>query len=280
MKDNIIFLGTAGDEYVVSKQIRASGGIIIKTEGYQFHIDPGPGTLVQAMKQDVNLRENTAVLVSHAHINHCSDINAVLAAMSHNKLDIKGVLISNNTLINGTDEIHPYLTKFHKNCVERVIVANPGQKIGIQEIEIGLLKAKHSDPKSLGFKFVTPKFTLVYSGDTGYSPELIKEYKDADILILNVVEPFNKKQEFNLSCDDAVNIIKRVKPRLSIITHFGKDLIEANPVYQAREISKATESQVMEAEDGMSIDPIAYASKTRQKKLESYDTDEVNVEEE
>ncbi len=278
MENRILFLGTAGDEYVTSKQIRASGGIIVNAEGYQFHIDPGPGTLVQAKKYDINLRENTAVLVSHAHINHCNDVNAVLAAMSHNKLDVKGVLIANDTFVNGNDNIKPYLTEFHKNCVERIIVGNAGQKIGIQDIEIMILKTKHTDPKAIGFKIVTPKFSMVYSSDTGYNTQLIKEYEDVDILILNVVAPFDKKEEYNLNSDDAVNIIRRVKPRLAVLTHFGKGLIEANPVYQARDISHMTETQVMAADDGTAIDPLAYADRTRQKKLEVFEEPEVKEE--
>lgn len=273
MQDKIIFLGTSGDEFVTSKQIRASGGIIIQTEGYQFHLDPGPGALVQAKKAFVNPRENTAVLVSHAHINHCNDINAVLAAMSKNKLDIKGVLIANDTLINGDEKNRPYLTEFHKNCVERIIIPNAGQKIGIEVIEISALKTKHTDLKAVGFRFDTPKFSLVYSGDTAYMAELSDEYKDADILILNVVCPADKKEGLNLNSEDAVNIIKRVKPRLAVITHFGKDMLEANPIYQARDLSKITETTVIAAEDGMVLDPSNYASKTRQKKLESFETE-------
>ncbi len=279
MENKIVFLGTGGDEFVVSKQVRASGGIVIITEGYQFHIDPGPGALVQAKKHNINLRENTVVLVSHAHINHCNDVNVVLAAMSHNKLDVKGVLIANNTLVNGDEETKPYITEFHKKCVERIIVAHPTQKVGIENIEIVLLKTKHTDQKAIGLKFITPHFNLVYSADTGYNPELIKEYTDTDILILNTVHPFDKKNDYNLNSDDVVNIIKRVKPQLTVITHFGKDMVEANPVYQAREISKMTETQVIAAEDGEVIDPLEYASKTRQKKLESFEGPDVNTEE-
>ena len=279
MEDQIIFLGTGGDEFVVSKQIRASGGIIIKTEGYQFHIDPGPGALVQAKKYNVNIRENTAVLVSHAHLNHCNDVNVVLAAMSHNKLDIKGVLIANDTLVNGDEKTRPYLTDFHKGCVERVIVPSAGQRIGIENIEIVALKAKHTDPKTIGFKLITPKFSLVYSSDTRYNPELIKEYEGADILILNVIGPFDKKREFNLGSDDATNIIKRVNPKLAILTHFGKDMIEANPVYQAREIGRMTDAHVIATDDGTTIDPLVYSSKTRQKKLESFEGPEIKTEE-
>jgi len=35
-------------------------------------------------------------------------------------------------------------------------------------------------PKTIGFKIVTPKFSVVYSSDTGYNAELIKEYADTD----------------------------------------------------------------------------------------------------
>ena len=51
----IIFLGTAGSTAVVSKQLRASGGIIIQVEDLQFHLDPGPGALVKAKEYGVNL---------------------------------------------------------------------------------------------------------------------------------------------------------------------------------------------------------------------------------
>jgi ribonuclease BN (tRNA processing enzyme) len=278
MENRILFLGTAGDEVVASKQIRASGGIIINTQGYQFMIDPGPGALNQAKKYNVNLRENTVVLVSHAHINHCNDINAVLAAMSHNNLDTKGVLIANSTVVNGDEKTKPYLTEFHKGSVERIIIPDPGQRVGIEDVEIITLKAKHTDQKTVGFKFITPEFSLAYSSDTGYNTELVKEYANTDILILNVVHPFEKKEEFNLNSDDAVNLIKRVNPKLAIITHFGKDMMEANPVYQAREISKITGIDVIAAEEGTSIDPVEYASKTRQKKLEGFERPDIKEE--
>ena len=59
-----------------------------------------------------------------------------------------------------------------------------------------------------------------------------------------------------------------------------KDMIEANPVYQAREISRLTDTQVMAADDGTTIDPVEHASKTRQKKLESFDGPDVQTDEE
>lgn len=271
---SIIFLGTGGDEFVVGKQIKASGGIIVQVEGYQFHIDPGPGAVVRAHQAGINLRENTAVLVSHSHINHCNDVNAVMAAMSHNGFDVNGVLISNITFANGSEEAQmaPMLTKFHKKCVERVIVAKPSQRIGIETVEIQTLQAFHNDPNAMGFKLITPKFTLTYSGDTRYSRELVEQYRKSDILILNVVNPSgtNSKNSDNLCFEDAVTILGKTKPKLAVITHFGKAMLKADPISQAREIQKATGVQVLAAIDGMSINPVSYSADAKQRTLNIY----------
>lgn len=271
---SIIFLGTGGDEFVVGKQIRGSGGIVLKVEGYQFHLDPGPGALIRAKQAGINLRENTALLVSHAHVNHCSDANAVIGAMSHNGFDVNGVLISNKTFVNGDEEarIPPMLTDFHRNCVERIIVARPNQRIGIESVEIQTLKAFHRDPNAMGFKFITPKFTLVYTGDTRYDKELIDEYKKADIIILNLVYPsgFKENDKYNLNFEGAVKIIQRTKPRLAIITHFGKKMLNANPLEESRELQKATGVQIIAATEGMSINPESYSADSNQRTLGIY----------
>jgi len=278
---SIIFLGTAGDEFVVGKQLRASGGIIIRVEGYQFHLDPGPGALVRARQMGINLRENTAVLVSHSHINHCNDVNAVIAAMSHNGFDVNGVLISNMTFANGSEEakMPPLLTKFHRNCVERIIAAKPGQRIGIENVEIQTLKAFHEDPNAMGFKLITPKFTLSYSGDTGYNKELIEQYKRSDILVLNVVYPkgAGKKDSNNLNIDDAVKIIDKVQPKLAVITHFGKDMVNADPINEARELQRATGVQILAATDGLTINPVSYSADAKQKTLGVYGESKISA---
>ena len=75
---SVIFLGTGGDSYVIGKQLRASGGIILQLDEDQYHIDPGPGSLVMARESGINLRANTALFVTHNHLNHANDINAVI----------------------------------------------------------------------------------------------------------------------------------------------------------------------------------------------------------
>ncbi len=269
-ESRIVFLGTGAGKVVRAKQLRATGGFILQVAGNQFHIDPGPGALVCAKQNKINPRENTAVIVSHAHLGHCNDVNAVIDAMTYSGFDKQGVLLANQTVINGTDEIRPYLTEYHKNCVEKMMVIKENQKAGINEVEILAIKAKHNDPNALGFKFLTPEFTLTYTGDTEYSNELIEQYKNTDILILNVKYPSDKKEKNNLCSADAVNIIKKTNPKLAIITHFGEKMIYADPIYEAREIQKETGCQVIAAKDGTVISPGSYSALMKQKSLKSY----------
>ena len=264
---NIIFLGTGTGRFARGKQLRATGGIILQLEENQFHIDPGPGATVRAMQNNVNLRANTSILISHSHIGHCNDVNAVIDAMTYSGLDKQGVLISTNRLVNGSEEHMPYLTSFHRDCLEKVIIIEPGQKAAVNEIEIRALYAKHTEESTIGFKLMTPYFILVYSSDTEYSPKLIEEYKGTNILILNVHSPKDEYVAGSLNTMNATKIIEKVKPKLTIIQHFSKRMIEADPIQEAREIQKQTKCQVIAAKDGMIINPLIYGSKTRQQTL-------------
>jgi ribonuclease BN (tRNA processing enzyme) len=273
MENKITFLGTGGDAFVIGKQIRASGGIILQTEGLQFHIDPGPGALVRAAENGINLRGNTAVIATCNHISHCNDINAVISAMTYAGFDKRGVLVASNSVVNTEEK---YLTEFHKNCLEKIIVLKSGQRLGIEDIEIHALPANHTDPDTIGLKFITNDFILTYSSDTAYSKALIKAYKDSDILILNVPLPGDEKKEGQLNTSEAAKIIEEVNPKLAIITHFGIKMLKADPLYEARQIQKQTNVQVLVAKDGFTISPASYAAKSTQKRLSGFSKDKGN----
>ncbi|MEA3430043.1 MAG: MBL fold metallo-hydrolase [Nanoarchaeota archaeon] len=266
MASRIIFLGTAGDHYVYGKQYKASGGIVLQIDGNQFHIDPGPGALVRAAQNNINMRETTAILVSHNHLGHSNDANALIDAMTHSGLDKKGILISNKSFIEGNDDIRPSLTPYHKNCVEKVIMLEPGKRVGIENIEIAALPAQHLDADTIGFKFYTPYFVLSYSSDTKFFNDLYKAYEGSDILILNVTNPDNEKSD-KLNIEDAINLVSKVKPRLVIITHFGIKLLKKDPILQAREVQRQTGIQTIAAKDGMVITPGTYSARSQQKTL-------------
>jgi ribonuclease BN (tRNA processing enzyme) len=259
-----VFLGTAGNLGVV--KTRSSGGFVIQLKDSQLHVDPGPGALTNAGYFGVNVRAHTGILVSHAHLNHSSDLNSLISAMTLNGLDNHGVLVAPESVIKGAGSMKPVLSDHHAKQLEKIIVAQPNKKFALNDIEVHALTTKHHDPHAVGFKIFTPEFVLAYTGDTDYVPELPDVYSGADILVVNCQHP-GKSKEPGLCAQDVIKILKKAAPKLCVLTHFGQKMLDAGPLYEAREIQKQSGVQVIAAQDGMSVNPVSYSAELKQKTL-------------
>ena len=82
--DFIKFLGTAGARIVVSKQLRASGGMWYSLDGYNVLVDPGPGCLVRCIssKPKMDPMKLDAIILTHRHLDHAADVNVMIEAMT------------------------------------------------------------------------------------------------------------------------------------------------------------------------------------------------------
>ena len=97
--DFIKFLGTAGARVVVAKQLRSSAGIWLCLDGTNVYIDPGPGALVKCFSSRPKLDPTTldAIALSHKHLDHSGDINAMIEAMTIGGLIKKGKYLLQRT---------------------------------------------------------------------------------------------------------------------------------------------------------------------------------------
>ena len=261
MNKGITFLGTAGDAAVFGKQVRASGGIILKTEDNQFHINPGPGSLIQYRAVQANPRETNAILLSSQKVIDSNDANALIEAMTLDGLDKKGVLVmfaSNQDLV----------TDYHKTLVERYIQIEKGMRLAINDVEIKI--GFSSDKEACGFMFFAPEYVLGYIGHTGYREVLGTDYKDCNILIVNCKNPSGIEDANSLNVDDVKKIVKEAKPNLCIITGFGEKILSGDIIDEARSIQKETGIQTQAATDGLHVNPQNYSKGFRQQRLKTY----------
>jgi hypothetical protein len=77
----------------------------------------------------------------------------------------------------------------------------------------------------------------------------------------------NEKDVDNLTSEDVIKIAQKAKPKLLIISHFGNKMLQGDPLYEAREIQKAANVQVLAAADGMVVNPVSYSANAQQKTL-------------
>ena len=110
------FLGTGGARWVVAKQIRSSGGFWLQADGTNIHVDPGPGALVRALTQlpVCDLATLDAIVVSHKHLDHSGDVNAMIEAMCQGGWRPRGALCAPRDALDASMEpvVFPYARRF------------------------------------------------------------------------------------------------------------------------------------------------------------------------
>jgi len=247
--DKLTFLGTAGARLMVASQILASGGLWLDLGGVEILLDPGPGTLVQATKRKLKASKLQAIILSHRHLDHSADVNIMIEAMTEGGLRRKGMLFAPSDAL----EEDPVVLHYLRPYLERIETLEEGKSYSIGEISVHTpIRHQHAG-ETYGVVFETPRHTISCLVDTRFFEELCLHYK-GDLLILNVVRlepggPFD-----HLSAAEAGEIIKELKPRAAILTHFGMTMWRAKPWEVARRLSDETGVRVIAARDGMSFD--------------------------
>jgi len=151
-----------------------------------------------------------------------------------------------------------------------MLVMGPGAKIGINNITIRTTKTQHYDSEGIGFIFETPKYSVGYVPDTEFTDEIADQYKGCGMLILNCKYPRDMKEPGHLNSDDVVKFLKRAESKFAVLTHFGVKMLEANPMYEVRDIQRDSKVEVIAAKDGLFINPTSFSSRMRQATLEPF----------
>lgn len=250
-RDYIKFLGTAGTRWVVAKQLRTSGGIWLSLAGTNVHLDPGPGALVKICfsRPRLNPTNLDAIILSHRHLDHSSDVNVLIEAMTEGGRKKRGIVFAPEEALDPDPVILRYLRNHPKEI--RILQEKESYQIGNLRLTTPL-RLIHHNTQTYGFKFETPPFTLSYIADTKFFPALIEAYR-ADVIIINLVlsEP---KDIDHLNIQNARELIKGISPRLAVLTHFGISMLQAKPWIVAKQIEEETGVKVKAAQDGMRLD--------------------------
>lgn len=247
----IVFLGTGGARIVVAKQLRATGGMWFSINNTNFLVDPGPGSLVRitSSKHHLDPTKLDAIILSHKHLDHSGDINAMIEAMTMGGTNKHGKLFCPKDALEGEERvILPYLKSF----VEEIIILEEGGKYSLNGVKFATPIKQHHPGDVFGFVFNTDKLKISYIVDTKYFPDLANIYK-ADIMIFNVIRLKPTELE-HLSIEDVKTIIQKVKPKTAILTHFGMTVLRAKPWELAETLTQETGISVIAARDGMKFD--------------------------
>ena len=247
--DTITFLGTAGARFVVTRQFLASGGAWLNLGDTQILLDPGPGSLVQAVKRKLDPAKLDAIVLSHKHLDHSGDINIMIEAMTDGGIKKRGTVFAPSDALNQDPVILSYLRSYPLNME----VLTEGGFYTINDVSFRT-PVRHKHPvETYGFIFETPRHTFSWITDTRYFENLAGHYK-GDLLVINVVRLKPGAPLDHLSLLEAKGIIEELKPKIVILTHFGMSMWRAKPWELAGGLSEETGVHVIAARDGLQFD--------------------------
>jgi phosphoribosyl 1,2-cyclic phosphodiesterase len=188
------------------------------------------------------------VVLTHKHLDHSGDVNAMIEAMTVGGTRRRGVVLAPRDAYEGDPVILQYLRDYPERT--ELLEAGGRYPVGAVVIETPL-RLRHP-VETYGLRLVGQRSTVGLVACTGYFEELETAFR-ADLLILNVVyrEP---RDETHLALPDARRLIAAVRPRLAVITHFGLTMIRARPWELAEALSQETGVRVVAARDRWRLD--------------------------
>lgn len=241
---------------MIIRQFLASGGMWMNFEGTELLLDPGPGCIVQSTKRKLEAEKLAGIIVSHRHLDHAADVNIMTEAMTQGGFSQHGKLFAPGDAF----DTEPILLSYLKNRIEGIEVLREGQCYSIGNVSFST-PVRHIHPvETYGIIFKTPKHTFSYIADTRYFDGLLKHYT-GELLILNVVfleshrfEDYPTMPADHLSVPDVVRIVRELKPKAAIMTHFGMSMWRGKPWEIAERLTQETGIEIIAARDGMKFD--------------------------
>jgi ribonuclease BN (tRNA processing enzyme) len=248
------FLGTAGARFVMARQLRSSAGTLVALNGRHIMLDPGPGTLVRCARARPRIDPTglDAVVLTHAHIDHSGDLNALLDAMTGGGHHPRGVLFAPAQCLEGPDAV---LLGYLRPHVGQIVALEAETDYVLEPLRFATSVRHRHAAETYGLKFRTAGETLAFLVDTAPFEGLADAYADADILVISTVlrEPLRRPGIMHMSLDDAREVIRAVRPKKAVLTHFGMTMLKARPRELAARLSDELGIEVVAASDGMML---------------------------
>jgi ribonuclease BN (tRNA processing enzyme) len=244
------FLGTGGGRYVTGEQRRNTGGIVIKTDETQVHVDPGPGALVHTHEMLEDPLETEAAILTHQHLDHANDIEPIIEMMTQ-AADKPGTLFTNETSLNGHGDLEKVVSEYHQDLLMRVENLGDDDSTEFKDLEIETQEMFHTDPHTLGFTVDDGEKRIGFWTDTEFSEDLIEFYEGCDTLVVFCSRPRNASARGHISLDEVPNILEPLDVSTCIVTHFGYRFLDTGVEQEKEWLEEQVDAKIIFAEDGM-----------------------------
>jgi len=237
---------------------RSSCSILTKIRDNFLVFDSGAGTIHKLLENGIEIFEVSFVFYSHFHPDHTGELVPFLFANKYpdgSRRKIPLTLMAGRGFAKFYDNlknVYGHWIELAPGLLDIVEFDNTGYDIReFDDFKVESLPVDHN-PESIAFRITSSGGTsMVYSGDTDFSENLVTLSKDADLLICESALPDELKVKGHLTPSLAGEIADRANVRKLVLTHFYPECDQVDIEKQCR---KTYSGPLLLAEDLMKIE--------------------------
>ena len=220
----LVILGSGAAFPKGGSQVRNPAGYAAVLDGAILLFDLGFGNLRQLARAGLGLSRVTDVFLTHRHPDHVGDLSALLFLLRYEvkpkggRLRIwgpRGV----GALVSGLRRLYrPWLDPraYHLDVREldaRTAARGPGWIVSACGVP--------HETRALAYRLLYKGRTLVYSGDTGFSPELAEFAADSDLFVIECTTSESGRMQGHLTPKLALATIAASGSKRAVLSHLS-----------------------------------------------------------
>ena len=206
---------------------RSSCSVLMETSGKKLLFDAGAGTLRRMLECGVSVFDISCIFFSHFHPDHTADMIPFLFATKYSEHKSRTTPL---TLIagKGFSAFYQALIQAYGAWIEldadilsviEMDTKSPDH-LDFDQFSVSTRPASHN-PESISYRVESPSgYSVVYSGDTDYTENLITLAENANILICECSHPDEEKVQGHLCPSLAGGIAASAGVQKLVLTHF------------------------------------------------------------
>ena len=224
---HVHFLGT-GDAF--SAAGRHQAGYLVQAASCTFLLDCGSSTLTAMKRDGIDPAALDAVLLSHLHGDHFAGLPFLFLEFTYERPRTRPLRIAGPP---GTEErVRALFRATYRELAGKTLPFAleftellPGEATAVCGVGIEPFRVPHQEKEiSLGVRASVDGRVILYSGDTGWTEDLVTRSQGTDLFICECCY-FDTRVDFHLDYPRLAEHRTRFGARRMILTHLGREVL-------------------------------------------------------